>query len=127
ERDHGAFGDVAGEGHRSGLVVDGEHGAHEGGVVVGAAAEGDGEEQGGGGQAAGALAEVLLVELERGASVDLEVDIALGVVDAAFGAEEVPAALGAVADTHARAVEPGGDDEALARASVAERPGALEG
>jgi hypothetical protein len=54
-------------------------------VALLARAEREGEEQPGGGQAGGAVAEVALVELERGAAVELVEDVALGARHEALG------------------------------------------
>ena len=126
ELDEVALGEVAREGHRLLLVVDGEQGADEELVVLGRGAHGEREEQARRGEVRGLVAEVLFVEGERGLSIEREQDVALGAGDDALGAELVPAALGAVADRDVVAVEADRGDEAALDDGAAADPGALE-
>ena len=100
---------VADEDQRLRRLVDGEHAAHHAVGRVAMRADLQREQQRAARQLRGALSEVLLVEGEGGATVELVDHVALAAGHHALGPERVPAALGAVADPHVIAVQADGD------------------
>ena len=121
-----ALRDVPGEGHRAGLVIDGQDGSDKACGLRASSTKAQGKQQRIRRQPRRQVAKVPLVQVQGWLAVDLEKDIADRASDQTLGPEDVPPTLRAMAKGDVVAIEPNCGNPTAQGLSVVEHPGLLK-